>query len=227
MMRAGKDNIFLILSLKSWIWSISWTFSCSSSSEGDDEEDLDDDIADNDDSDNWDQKPLLDQQLSSPSPQSKSQINTTSDTSWNTSISSTDCSISSSITSSLTSSSSSLSLTPSSLSSSDTSSLLDPMLTHHPGSEVAKLCNNNNNEDLMKDFPDFVDFVDTLHGMPDIDFEDNFEMFPCWAFLKECFPMISYKYFTYFSWLRNECWVTFCWELHSQQKWTQHWFLLL
>ena len=173
--------------MKSWIWSISWTF-YSSSSEGDEEEDLDDDIADNDDSDNWDQKPLLDQQLSSPSPQSKSQINTTSDTSWNTSISSTDCSISSSITSSLTSSSSSLSLTPSSLSSSDTSSLLDPMLTHHPGSEVAKLCNNNNNEDLMKDFPDFVDFVDTLHGMPDIDFEDNFEMFPCWAFLKNVFP---------------------------------------
>lgn len=37
---------------------------------------------------------------------------------------------------------------------------------------------NNNNDDIMKDFTDFVDLVDTLQGMPEIDFEDNFEMFP-------------------------------------------------
>ena len=37
---------------------------------------------------------------------------------------------------------------------------------------------NNNNDDIMKEFTDFVDLVDTLQGMPEIDFEDNFEMFP-------------------------------------------------
>ena len=34
------------------------------------------------------------------------------------------------------------------------------------------------NDDIMKEFTDFVDLVDSLQGMPDIDFEDNFEMFP-------------------------------------------------
>ena len=37
---------------------------------------------------------------------------------------------------------------------------------------------NNNNDDIMKEFTDFVDLVDSLQGMPEIDFEDNFEMFP-------------------------------------------------
>ena len=45
-------------------------------------------------------------------------------------------------------------------------------------SKVPAVNLNNNNEDIMKDFTDFVDLVDSLQGMPEIDFEDNFEMFP-------------------------------------------------
>ena len=29
----------------------------------------------------------------------------------------------------------------------------------------------------------------------------------------------------HFTWVRNDCWVSFCWEGISQQKWTQQWFL--
>jgi hypothetical protein len=38
--------------------------------------------------------------------------------------------------------------------------------------------NNNSADDIMREFTDFVDLVDSLNGMPEIDFEDNFEMFP-------------------------------------------------
>merc|ERR1712004_3480 len=36
---------------------------------------------------------------------------------------------------------------------------------------------HHHHEDFM-DFTDLEDLMDTLHGMPKIDFEDNFEMFP-------------------------------------------------
>ena len=50
------------------------------------------------------------------------------------------------------------------------------LLQNQLNNKVANL--NNNNDDIMKEFTDFVDLVDSLQGMPDIDFEDNFEMFP-------------------------------------------------
>ena len=44
--------------------------------------------------------------------------------------------------------------------------------------KVANSLNNNNDDIFKNEFADFVDLVDSLQGMPDIDFEDNFEMFP-------------------------------------------------
>ncbi len=55
-------------------------------------------------------------------------------------------------------------------------SRMDSISSNHSSGKSATL--NNNNDDIMKEFTDFVDLVDSLQGMPDIDFEDNFEMFP-------------------------------------------------
>ena len=60
--------------------------------------------------------------------------------------------------------------------SSSTTTTTQQQLQNQLNNKVATL--NNNNDDIMKEFTDFVDLVDSLHGMPDIDFEDNFEMFP-------------------------------------------------
>ena len=64
-------------------------------------------------------------------------------------------------------------------SSGSSTSLTSPSLCFAKPPNLQGPHHNNNNEDIMKDFTDFVDLVDSLHGMPDIDFEDNFEMFPC------------------------------------------------
>ena len=168
----------------------------------------DDEDEDDGDSEQWDVKPHLDSPkytLDSPKYTSVSSDHSTSqnaggggtpDTSWSTSTSND-----SNASSSLTISPTNLVVTSNSLNSScaesttnnsisTTNSLLDPMLNHLQGSFNSTLKNlttvtepklscNNNNEDLMKDFTEFVDLVDSLHGMPEIDFEDNFEMFPC------------------------------------------------
>ena len=44
--------------------------------------------------------------------------------------------------------------------------------------KIANSLNNNNDDIFKNEFADFVDLVDSLQGMPDIDFEDHFEMFP-------------------------------------------------
>ena len=164
-----------------------------------DEDDEDDDDGD---SEQWDRKPLLDSpKYTLDSPKSEFRVSdhstsqNTPDTSWSTSTSN-DSNASSLMTSPTNLTSNSLNSRSSnvveSTTISTTNSLLDPMLNNHQGSFNSTLKNlttctvtepklscNNNNEDLMKDFTEFVDLVDSLHGMPEIDFEDNFEMFPC------------------------------------------------
>ena len=62
----------------------------------------------------------------------------------------------------------------------------DPMLCtsttlanhHHQVSKSLPVHPHHHNPEDFMDFTDLEDLMDTLHGMPKIDFEDNFEMFP-------------------------------------------------
>ena len=60
----------------------------------------------------------------------------------------------------------------------------DPMLctsttlVSHSKSQFATPATHANHPEDFMDFTDLEDLMDSLHGMPKIDFEDNFEMFP-------------------------------------------------
>ena len=56
-------------------------------------------------------------------------------------------------------------------------SLANQVAKSHLAASTGTIHHHNNPEDFM-DFTDLEDLMDTLHGMPKIDFEDNFEMFP-------------------------------------------------
>ena len=149
-----------------------------SSSSDDLDDDLEDPDLDEEDEEQFDsfQDPCPEFEQDRKSPDSQ-YIPPPADTSWTSPTSSNDSGIASCdpLLSTLTNSNKFEQVQSSSILTSSTTTTTTTM-QQQINNKVANL--NNNNDDIMKEFTDFVDLVDSLQGMPDIDFEDNFEMFP-------------------------------------------------